>query len=244
MRRIAAIGLLALLIAGPEASRAMASALEVTPVRIQVDLPDMVSTITVRNPGTQPLAAQLRVFKWSHANGADELVPTKDVVASPPLAKLAPGQPYAVRIIRVSKAAVAGEESYRLLVDEIPDPKAQAPGFGPRFAIRQSIPVFFTDPAAAPRLAWEAVLESGKLLLRARNEGSKRVRISALKVTNAAGGPLATGSGLTGYVFGRSSEQWTLPATSKGLAAGSPITILAQSDNGPIKATVAIRPAK
>lgn len=224
-------------------SQAMASSLQVTPVRIQVESPAAASTITVSNPGDTPLAAQLRIFKWTRSGGKDTLAPTKDVVASPPLAKLAPGQPYVVRIIRVSKTPLHGEETYRLLVDEIPDLRASAPRFGPRFAIRQSIPVFFTDPAAAPKLSWAAAVMNGKLLLKARNEGGRRVRISALNVTNESGVSLSYGENLIGYVFGRSSEQWAAAASKKAFAPGGTITILAQSDNGPIKATAKIQAA-
>lgn len=222
--------------------QAAASSLQVTPVRIQIELPSAASTITVSNPGDTPLAAQLRVFKWTRVNGKDTLGPTKDVVASPPLAKLAPGQPYVVRIIRVSKTPLNGEETYRLLVDEIPDPRAQAPSFGPRFAIRQSIPIFFSDPAAAPKLSWAATVKSGRLVLKARNEGGRRVRISALHVTNTAGASLSYGDNFIGYVFGRSSEQWTA-AVPEGFSPGGTITILAQGDNGPVKATAKIQAA-
>ena len=240
--RSRAAGILALtLLLG--ASQTIASSLQVTPVRIQVESPAAASTITVSNPGDEPLAAQIRVFRWTRVNGKDTLQPTKDVVASPPLTRLAPSQPYVVRIIRVSKTPLNGEETYRLLVDEIPNPQASAPSFGPRFAIRQSIPVFFTDPAAAPKLTWAAVLKNGRLLVKARNEGGRRVRISALKVTNGSGAALGFGDGFIGYVFGRSSEQWTAVTAPRGFAPGAAITILAQGDNGPIKATAKIQAA-
>ena len=225
------------------ANQTHAAALQVAPVRIQVDVPAAASTITVSNPGSTPITAQLRVYKWTHKNGKDELVATRDVVASPPLTQLAPGQPYVVRIVRVVKQPVNGEEAYRLLVDEIPSESAPAPSFGPRFAIRQSIPVFFTDPAAAPKLSWGAAIKNGKIFLEARNEGGKRVRISALKIMNSSGGAISVGKDFAGYVFGRSTEQWTVPAGSKGFAAGGTITILAQGENGPIKATARISAA-
>ena len=241
--RLRLIGELAVMFLVLGSIQAAASSLQVTPVRIQVETPAAASTITVSNPGDTPLAAQLRVFKWTRIDGKDSLAPTKDVVASPPLAKLAPGQPYVVRIIRVSKKPLDGEETYRLLVDEIPGRQVSAPSFGPRFAIRQSIPVFFTDPAAAPRLSWAATVKNGKLLLKARNEGGRRVRISALNVTNQSGASLSYGKNFIGYVFGRSTEQWTAAAPKKGFAPGGTITILAQSDNGPITATAKIQAA-
>src|SRR5260221_9738496 len=106
---------------------AEASSLQVTPVRIQVMSPSASAAITVSNPGDDEIAAQVRVFKWTRVNGKDQLEPTREVVASPPLTKLAPGQPYVVRIVRVDPRPVVGEEAYRLLVDEIPNPQSVAP---------------------------------------------------------------------------------------------------------------------
>ena len=220
-----------------------AAALQVSPVNIQVDIPTAASTITVSNPGDTPLTSQFRIFKWTHQNGKDELIATREVVVSPPLTRLLPGQPYIVRIVRVSKQPVNGEEAYRLLVDEIPNASDPAPSYGARFAIRQSIPVFFTVPAAVPKLTWGATIKNGKILLQARNEGSKRMRIFALKVTNSAGDVISVGKGFAGYVFGHSTEQWTLTAGEKGFVSGATVTIIAQGENGPIKTTAKISAA-
>jgi len=77
--------------------------------------------VTLRNEGTTPINAQIRVFRWSLVNGQEKLEPTDDVVASPPSVTLTPKGQYIARIVRVSKQPVAGEESYRLLVDQLPD---------------------------------------------------------------------------------------------------------------------------
>ena len=217
-----------------------AAALQVSPVNIQVNTPMAASTITVSNPGDTPLTSQFRILKWTHQNGKDELIATRDVVVSPPLTQLLPGQPYIVRIVRVSKLPVNGEEAYRLLVDEIPSASDLSPTYGARFAIRQSIPIFFTVPAAAPKLTWGATLKNGKILLQARNEGSKRMRIFALKVTNSTGDVISIGKGFAGYVFGHSSEQWTFTAGDKGFVSGATVTIIAQGENGPIRTNARI----
>jgi len=221
---------------------AAAASLQVTPVKIQVDAPAAASKISLSNPGDRPLTAQLRVFKWTRINGEDKLVATRDVVASPPVVKLEPGEPYMVRIVRVKKSPVAGEESYRLLVDKIPDADTETPAFGPRFVVRQSIPVFFTAAAASPQIAWDAVAKSGRLYLKARNDGERRLRISALQVAANDRAPVPVGVGL-GYVLGQSSELWPAKLPAGALAPGTTITILAQGDNGPIRAKAKIRPA-
>ena len=60
-----------------------------------------------------------------------------------------PNTDYTVRIVRTKKEPVAKEESYRLLIDELPA-AAGSQGAAVNIALRYSIPVFFT--VAATRL--------------------------------------------------------------------------------------------
>ena len=98
---------------------ALASSLQVAPVNIEVPAPGAASTITLKNSGSGSVNAQIRVFKWTQVDGKDQLVPTKEVVASPPAVKLGPGKSSVVRIVRRSKSPTATEESFRLVVDEV-----------------------------------------------------------------------------------------------------------------------------
>jgi fimbrial chaperone protein len=61
-----------------------AASLQVSPVLVEVMAPGATATITVRNDGTAPLAAQMRIFRWSQSDGEERLEATEDVVASPP----------------------------------------------------------------------------------------------------------------------------------------------------------------
>ncbi len=105
-----------------------AGSLQVEPVLVDITAPGAASTVTLRNEGTTPIDAQIRVYRWSIVNGKEKLDPTDDVVASPPSVTLTPKGQYIARIVRVSKQPVAGEESYRLLVDQLPDLSQQRNG--------------------------------------------------------------------------------------------------------------------
>lgn len=217
---------------------AVATSLQVTPINIEVPAPGAASAITLNNPGTENINAQIRVFKWMQVNGLDELVATKDVVASPPAIKLQPGKKSVIRIVRLSKTPAAAEETYRLVVDEVPKPpKPGQAGVG--FTVRHSIPVFFSKPGSDTDLTWKASVRGGAIKLQADNAGGRRVRISGLKVVNGAGKTIKFGEGLAGYVLGQSSKYWILKG-SKSVAAGATIRIIAQGDNGPIEATAKV----
>lgn len=118
------------------------------------------AALTLRNDGTTPLNAQVRVFAWSQTPDEDRLERTDRVVASPPIVQVAPGADQIVRILPPSGAPVDTEETYRLLIDEIPDgTDAQLTGVGVQ--LRYSVPVFVGAPASAKLPAVDFALERG-----------------------------------------------------------------------------------
>lgn len=73
----------------------------------------------MRNRAAAPANVRMRLFRWRRQDGADVLEPASDLLVSPPLARVAPGAPDVVRVVRLSTQPVAAEESYHLLIDEL-----------------------------------------------------------------------------------------------------------------------------
>ena len=213
-----------------------AASLQVAPVLVEVPTPAATATLKLHNEGTKPLDAQIRIFRWTQINGVDSLTPTDDVAASPPAASLRPSTDYTVRVVRTTKEPVAKEESYRLLIDELPGPASGAAA-SVSIALRYSIPVFFTvpGPAAAPKLSFE-LQRTNKPVIVVSNAGDRRVRLAKLKFTDGKGVVANFGDGLAGYVLGHSSRNFEVPANAKGFGAGGVVSMSAQSDTGPIEA--------
>jgi fimbrial chaperone protein len=232
--KIALTAALALGAYGP----AQAGSLQVEPVLVDITAPGAASTVTLRNEGTTPIDAQIRVFRWSLVDGQEKLEPTDDVVASPPSVTLTPKGQYITRIVRVSKQPVVGEESYRLLVDQLPDLSQQKNG-AVNLMMRYSIPVFFGAPNKKnPTVAWSLAVKGDKVTLTARNSGERRLRISGLTLRDANGKSISFGAGLAGYALGQSAKTWTVPG--HGFAANGQASISGQSDGGPIQAVASI----
>ncbi len=166
---------------------ALATSLQVSPVLIDVPAPGAAATVTIANLSEDAVVAQARVFKWVQENGADKLVETKDVVVSPPIVKLKPNSKSVLRVVRRAKTAPQGEESYRLVIDQVPE-KRRRPGTGITFAVRYSIPVFFggLENENAP-LIWEVASKGGRTIVSATNAGSRRVRLADLKIKTGSG---------------------------------------------------------
>src|SRR5689334_22558275 len=104
---------------------AQAAALRVMPVLVEISAPGLASTLTLRNEDDGPLNVQIRIMRWSQKDGVEKLEPTTDVVASPTFTALEGNRDYTVRIVRTSKTPVMQEESYRALIDQIPDATAR-----------------------------------------------------------------------------------------------------------------------
>ena len=132
--------LVAVMCAG--AGSSVASQLSIGPILLELNAPASAGILTLVNNEDHRVTVQTRVFRWSQSEGKEVLEPTTDVVASPPSITLEPNANYTVRIVRTSSRPVQGEESYRVIVDQLPDLRRQQTN-GVSLLIRQSIPVFF-----------------------------------------------------------------------------------------------------
>jgi fimbrial chaperone protein len=136
------IALLAIAFTCLSIGASVAASLRVAPVDLDVAKGGFSTTLMVWNTGTTPVRIQVRVYLWTQKGGEDILTPTKDVVASPPIGTLKPGGENIIRIVRIASTAVTARESYRVLVDQLPDPKAAKAGVV-SILIRHAIPLFF-----------------------------------------------------------------------------------------------------
>ncbi|MFK0164123.1 molecular chaperone [Rhizobium sp. NPDC090279] len=214
-----------------------AASLRVAPTSLELIAPSAATVLNLANDGDHPINVQIRVFKWSQAGGVERLEPTRDVVASPPSTKMNPNAQYVVRVVRTSKAPVKAEETYRVIVDELPDPGRARAGTV-TLIMRQSIPVFFKRPDVKPAdIAWSLNRQGNGLSLTGRNNGGSRFRLS--NVTLAQGTTkIGNRNGLVGYVLAGATMQWPMGAAKS--ISGGVVTLHGQSDLGPFDATVAV----
>jgi len=165
-------------------------------------------------------------------------------VASPPAVTLAANGSYVARIVRVSKRPISGEESYRVLIDQLPaTQQKRTSAVNLLVLVRYSIPVFFgASERRDPAVAWSVVVSGTKVKVTARNDGDRRLRVAALNIRNNKGKTVSFSKGLVGYVLGKSTIAWT--ASAGGFAADGPVAISAQGDTGPVEAVAAVNSAR
>lgn len=220
---------------------ARAAPLQVSPVSVDLTAPSQTATVNLRNEGDRPVNIQVRVFSWTQVNGEDQLAPSRNVIASPPAATLQPGTTYTIRIARIAPPLASGEESYRLLVDQLPDINLRRPAASVDMALRYSIPVFFAQRDAGADLAW-TIRRSGKTLMaEAVNTGNRHAKIAGLAVASKAG-KVSFGEGLNGYVLPGTTRRWIAAAGAQSIQPGASVTVTAKGDDYAVNQTVVVKP--
>jgi fimbrial chaperone protein len=216
-----------------------AASLQVSPVSLDMPARQAAEGLWLSNSGTAPLQAQVRVYAWHQENGEDVLKPTNDVVASPPMLSIQPGQRQIVRIIRVGAGLAPPpiEKTYRVVMDELP---VSTQGAGVQFVLRYSVPIFVAaaiqtpgggvDADAtkrpAPPVNWR-VQGSGKAaVLLASNNGEHHAKITQTSFTSKGGKKVILSEGLYGYVLAKSTRQWPLAENARLFSGGGTLDAL------------------
>lgn len=217
---------LALCLIGP-ATLAVAASITFTPVGIYLEAPEKAGNLSlINNSETAPVRVQVRIFRWSQVNGEEKLEPTRDVVASPPVASIPPGAKYTLRLARIATTPVQAEESYRLIIDELPapiDPKIGASGV--QLLLRASIPAFFDLPTAKPDIRWKVWSAGGKLHVSASNMGTRHLKLVDFAVEGPAGKTAIVATGSSAYVLPGSSLSFESADGAPSYPVGTQITV-------------------
>ncbi len=230
---------LAVVMAATLAVPAQAGKLELSPVTVEVVAPTAASTVTLKNTSGEPAKLQARLFSWAQGTTGEQLQKTVDVVASPPFVELMPNQQAVIRIVRLSKRPVAGEESYRLLIDELPK-KAAPQGSMIQMVMRYSLPVFFTDGQHGGAAFDMGIWQNGDTLtVSVGNHGGEHLKISGLKASDAGGHVVSFGNGLNGYVLAGASNNFSARGALN--LKGPSITVSVNSNFGHLTTTVKLR---
>lgn len=208
---------------------AFAAGLQVSPTLVQISARQTAEGLWLSNTGSAPLQAQVRIFRWTQADGENRLDATRDVAVSPSMTVLPVGGRQLVRLVRLGPSP-AVEQSYRVLIDELPGTVAEPaeaggkPEAGLRFVLRYSVPVFLQPPVSGkaaptePGLRVKLQLQNGVHQVEVSNSGPQRAQIADLVFVASRGERQMLAPGLLGYVLPGQTMRWPL-TTLAGLPA-------------------------
>ncbi|MWA33505.1 fimbria/pilus periplasmic chaperone [Burkholderia pseudomallei] len=202
--------LAALTLAGAVAP-ASGATLQISPVTVEMAADNPAAGVTLSNPGARPIYGQVRTFRWTQEQGDDMLAPAPELVASPPLVQIGGQGEQLVRLGRAPPKKPRREESYRVLIDELPTPDAPVVN-GIAIRLRYSIPVFVVPDVALgpPKLTWRIVHGATGWLLRVTNDGERHAQLASVRLVDDAGKAYEIAPGLLGYALAGGMRQWPL----------------------------------
>lgn len=216
MRRSFAILLLA------AAGAASGASFSVAPVRVELSPRDNVVAVTVTNTGDQPGSIRLQVFAWHQEANEDRFAPTRELVATPPLFTVAPGESQIVRFGLRRPPKTDRELAYRAIFEEIPGPPPPRGAPALQITLRISIPVFYRPgEGLEASLAWSVARETADTVrVRVRNTGGASAQLGDLTLAAiGAAAPFLTHKNFA-YVLPGADRSWSLPATAAELKNG------------------------
>ncbi|MGR9579712.1 fimbrial biogenesis chaperone [Pandoraea sputorum] len=219
---------------------AAAATLQISPVNAEFAAKQNAIGMTLSNPGDTIVYGQVRIYTWTQADGEDKLTPTDAIAASPPILRIEPGSSQIIRLVRVTNTPPATEQSFRLLVDELPEPGQPAQS-GITINMRYSIPVFVAPPTAPakPDLRFTLKRIDGAWHLEADNLGGTRAQIGASSLVDAAGKTHPLTSGLLGYALAGQRRAFKV-SWPVGKPPASPLTLDAAINTVPTRFVVNI----
>lgn len=154
----------------------------VSPIRLDLDAKAKSGVITVINEAEEKLQCQMKAFEWTQdGEGKDVYTETQDIIFFPRLMTI---DPKSERIIRagIRIPAAAREKTYRLFVEEIPEPK-KTEGAAVAVTIRFGVPIFVKPAKEEARGNVEKVdLSKGTLTIAVRNTGNVHLIINSINL--------------------------------------------------------------
>lgn len=180
---------------------ASAGSLAIAPLRVSLSSAAGIASVTVTNNGREEALVQAETYAWSQSAGENKLSPTQDVVAVPPIFRLAPGAQQRIRVGLTRAFTDASEQTFRLTVTEVPT--VTAPGVI-AVAIRHSLPVFVLPPTpVAPDLGVKPGTPGGLEIV---NRGTRHLRILRWRLRDDRGNVMAEDEG-PGYLLAGASQR-------------------------------------
>ena len=203
----------------------LAASLQVAPISVAFSPQEKAKEIWLTNTSERPIRAQTRVLIWSQVAGQDQVNPTRDLVASPSITEIKAGEQQLIRIIRIAPQNTAVEQTYRLLIDELPSSGQADAQTGLQLLLQYSIPVFIqpTDSIAMRNgltLLNQVNFQYQNQQLIVKNNAKSHIRISELTYINPNGERIPLINGLVGYALAGQSMRWEIPESKKILPNG------------------------
>lgn len=205
-----------------------------------------VVAVTLSDKAPLPVRLQSEVLRWKQdLLGRQVVAPTEELLVSPAVAELQPGQRQIFRVALRGNRAEPDELAYRLILEDVAEPVAEASGsaaMGISFRMRYDLPVLVAPAGklvtsvrwrpcpddASPPAAKTLPLESLSCI-RLFNAGNRRIKVQTLTVTSKGWEqllPFKNGETLLAHT----EREWRVPLAPG--QSGAPTSVKVETARG------------
>ncbi|WP_170248133.1 fimbrial biogenesis chaperone [Acinetobacter geminorum] len=187
-----------------------AATIRLSPVNIEILSNQNAASISLYNQSNESTDLQVRVFEWRQNAGQDQLIPTDEIVISPPFLKL---QPSDSRVVRINPEPISGEKTYRIIIDELPKPiDSRKAAQGVNVLLRSSLPVFVVNKDAITKLSWKIDVSQNTPSLNISNIGNRHALLNSLTLVDTTAKksyPIKVNT-VNGYILAEKSKSYSI----------------------------------
>ena len=208
-----------------------AFSLSVSPTNISVYAPEKVARLTLSSEKLNSIDLQVQIFKWTQKDGQEILTPTRDVISTPPIVKVPAKGSQIIRLVRVATTPINGEESYRIITNELPQPTIflQKKGAQAQMTMSFSIPAYFMSKDSNPKMEFAAERLGNSLSIKGTNSGNRHFKVKDLSIEAIEQNKKAQTIDLippkNSSILPQSSEFWGSKPIKAGFNVGDTIKI-------------------
>jgi len=235
MKKILAMVAAALLVSS--FTPVIAGPFSVTPVRIYMSPSDRAVAVTINNEGDTDLVMQADLYTWKQKpDGEDDLELTEDLLLSPPIIKVPAKSRQVVRLARLQPADMENQQTYRLIVREIPEAAPSTANLQLQIAIAFSMPVFITPPNAKYKLDCTAQKTAmDKVSVSCKNSGNAYAQIIDLTLETSSDQKI-TARSTGGYMLPSIKRKFDIESENKQPIPNGEAKLTVRLDDGSTQA--------
>ncbi len=166
-------------------TEAAATPVSVSPTSVALKPGSASELITLQNESDTAARFEVSVMNWSEsADGKTNLTPTKDLIVFPTLLELPARGSKKIRL-GTEHFAAGPEQSYRLVIHELPQPAAGQNVLEIQVLTNMTLPIFLANDMGRPKIAIESasVDNTGTLSFTVVNPGTAHFVLQTAAVT-------------------------------------------------------------
>jgi fimbrial chaperone protein len=186
--------------------------LQIGPTSVLLSRVQRIVPITIKNKSDTPFILKTEVVRWTKKDNKDMYAPSRDLLVTPPVSRVNPGQTQTLRIGLIRDPGNPNQETmYRVYITQLPIKKKGEPGMNVQMHWRFGIPVGLLPDKPIYKMAGKAIRQNQTIQATYTNTGNARIKVLKLVVRSAGSNKILQEKELHASLFPGESEDFSLP---------------------------------